>query len=68
MPVSHDTATFLIAIGLAIMVLGAVQGTFGWSAFNRVHPWGASRRAGWLIAAGGTVLAGIGAAVSAMTS
>lgn len=68
MSVSHDTLGFLIATGLAIMVLGAVQGTFGWSAFNRVHPWGASRRAGWLIAATGTVLAAGAAAVSAMTS
>ena len=54
----------LIAAGLAVVLLGVMQGIFGWSAFNRVHPWGASRRAGWVIAVGGAVLAGVATALS----
>jgi hypothetical protein len=58
------SAEILIPAGLAILMLGVVQGIFGWSAFDRVHPYGASRRAGWFIAVGGAVLASIGAALT----
>jgi hypothetical protein len=62
--VSHNANLFLKAVGLIVLLLGVVQGIFGWSGFNRVHPWGASRRSGWFIAAGGAVLVVAAAAFS----
>jgi len=58
---STDAAGLGIAAGLAALGLGVVPGIFGWSAFDRVHPWGAGGRTGWFIAVGGAVL-NIGAA------